>query len=75
MTRSYKHHSFVKPSCTSNKKSKTICHKLFRRISLMEIKRGNSPLYKMRKGYDIWTSTCDRRAYYTTDVRDKDMRK
>lgn len=41
----------------------------------MEIKRGNSSLYKMKEGYDIWTSTCDRRAYYTTDVRDKDMRK
>ena len=41
----------------------------------MEIKRGNPPLYKMREGYDIWTSTCDGRAYYTTDVRDKDMRK
>lgn len=75
MSRSYKKHPYVKPSCISNKKSKIVCHKLFRRISRMEIKRDGCPLYKMREKYDIWTSTCDGRARYLKDPEDKYMRK
>lgn len=75
MSRSRKKSPCVPWCGTTNKKSKRICNRLFRRISKRNVLLYKEPLYRLREIIDVWDFATDGLAVWYNDLDKKWMRK
>lgn len=75
MSRSRKKSPCVPWCGTTNKESKRVCNRLFRRIARMKIKLDEEPPHRVREIMNVWDFATDGLAVWYNNLDKKWMRK
>lgn len=76
MSRSYKHTPCISYiSYYSNKKSKRIANRKFRKKCKEAVKQGKNLHFKVREIYDVWDFSSEGLPYYCKNIDKKHLRK